>query len=267
MPGAEAANKSVLLVSPHPDDEIIGAGATILGLQAAGYNVINLAASLGKPEQYERRRAELTDACDRAGIQLVIPEEPAHISSGDDLVASQTYLTGLIKELLEEHRPDIVIAPSIHDNHHGHEVVARAARDSLLGRDGARLWMYNVWGELPHPNIYSPFDQTRLDKVLHVLDAYTGENARNDYRQLVLGRALLGPVLGTEKVFGFGSAAASSLPYAELLTEVIQVDGAWQEGQKRVLTPETILDMPSSPKSLDTWMNSPSPQQLHRDQA
>ena len=46
---------TVLHLSPHPDDEVLGAGATLLGLRDAGHRVINLACSLGRPEQQERR--------------------------------------------------------------------------------------------------------------------------------------------------------------------------------------------------------------------
>lgn len=254
MPG------NVLVVSPHPDDEIIGAGATILTLQAAGHTVINLAASLGRPEQHERRRAELTEACSRAGIELIIPEKPALISGGDDLKYAQDYLSELITSTYKTHQPQIVIAPSVHDAHHGHEVVARATRDSLSKIEGSRLWMWNMWGELPYPNLYSPFNQETLDKVTHALEAYEGENDRNDYRRMVLGRALLGSVLGTEKVFGFGAAAVSELPYAELLTEVVRTDGEWAEGTKRVLSPDNVLETPLS-TSLDAWVNSTSPHQ------
>ena len=41
---------AVLAVSPHPDDELLGAGATLMALRDAGWRVINLAASLGRED-------------------------------------------------------------------------------------------------------------------------------------------------------------------------------------------------------------------------
>ena len=67
---------TVLHLSPHPDDEVLGAGATLLGLREAGHRVINLACSLGRPEQQERRRAEVTEACRRAGFELIVHDPP-----------------------------------------------------------------------------------------------------------------------------------------------------------------------------------------------
>ena len=58
----------VLHLSPHPDDEVLGAGATLMGLREHGHRVINLACSLGRPDQQERRRREVEEACERAGF-------------------------------------------------------------------------------------------------------------------------------------------------------------------------------------------------------
>lgn len=267
MMTGESANNTgtILLVSPHPDDEIIGAGATAITLRESGHKIVNLACSLGKPEQHKRRRGELEEACGRAGIELIIPDRPALISSSDDLDSAQQQIRHMVSETFDELNPQLVIMPSVHDGHHGHEVVARATREALAQREGSRLWMYNIWGELPHPTVYSPFEKPTLDRVIEALDAYKGENDRNDYRNMVIGRALLGKVLGSEKVFGFGSAAASDMKYAELFTEVIRHNNQWLEGPKRVLNSENLLAMPTQQVTLDKRINSTSPQQRHRD--
>lgn len=257
----------ILVVSPHPDDESIGAPATLLSLRDAGFHVVNYAASLGKPEQYERRQGELTEACTRASFELVIPDEPARISSGDDLVAAQAEMTAAVSALIQKRRPVAVVSPSVHDGHHGHEVVARATRDAIINSDISTRWlMYNIWGDLPFPNIYSAFGQDRLDEVQHVLGAYEGENDRNNYQNMVIGRATLGAVLGSEKVFGFGSAAASTQPYAELLTEAVHEDGVWKEGAHRVLDASDPFGPAPLEQQIDWWINSTSPYEIHRQQ-
>lgn len=48
-----------------------------MALRDAGWYVVNLACGLGRPAHAERRRAELAEACRRAGFELVIPGEPA----------------------------------------------------------------------------------------------------------------------------------------------------------------------------------------------
>lgn len=75
----------VLPVSPHPDDEALGAPVVLQGLAAPGHRVVNAAASLGRPAQHKQRRREVVEACRRAGFGLVVNDSPARISAGDDL--------------------------------------------------------------------------------------------------------------------------------------------------------------------------------------
>src|SRR4051794_33209994 len=115
--------RTLLHLSPHPDDEVAGAPATLMALRDAGWRVVNLACGLGRPEQHERRRAELEEACKRAGFELIPCEPPLAMSADDDLEAAEDTLVGLLAGLLPQLDPGLVCAPSPHDGHHAHELV------------------------------------------------------------------------------------------------------------------------------------------------
>ena len=250
---------TVLHVAPHPDDESIGAVATLLALRHAKHEVINLACSLGRLEP-ERRRLELETACERAGFELIVHPPPLRISSGDDLAAAQRALAATVSRLIVERRVDVVVSPSPHDGHHGHEMVGRAARDAVCAAPalGPRLWMWGLWADLPHPNLYVGFDDERMARAIHVLEAHEGELERNDYRRMVRGRAEANRVLGSERVFGWG-ARGRPQPNAELLTEVVWRKGEWWASSARELDPEVPLaNGEGAPVRLGWWMDSPS---------
>jgi LmbE family N-acetylglucosaminyl deacetylase len=214
----------VLHVSPHPDDEALGAPATLLLLRRAGWRVVNAVVSLGRPDDHARRRAEATDAARRAGFELVVRGD----SPIDDWLRS----------LLGELAPTIVLSPSPHDAHPSHEAVAHATGTALAAtQDPPVWWQWGLWADLRSPTIYVPFDDDVLAEAQHMLAAYAGELARNDYARLLEARAVTYAVLGSERVFGFGSARASTLPYAELLTELDFVDTTWQVQPPRMLDP------------------------------
>jgi len=124
-----------------------------------------------------------------------------------------------------------------------------------------RWWMWAIWGDLPVPNVFYPFGDPDLARMLHILDAYTGEIERNDYRRLLSGRATTNAVLGSERVFGFGSPAASTLPYAEVLTEVRLMDGRFMASRAHTLDqgpfPASGFD-----RDLTPWLDSPSVHEL-----
>lgn len=251
------ASLTVLHLAPHPDDEVIGAPATLLRLRDAGHRIVNLACSLGHPEDHERRRDEVTEACRRAGFDLRVHEPPLKISGGDDLGAAQKALGDTVGRFVDELGVDLVVAPSPHDGHPGHEVVGRAARDALA-RDGApRLWMWGLWADLPLPTLFVPFGEEELARATYALCAHAGELARNAYVDLVRARAMAARVLGAERVFGFGEEGRP-VRYAELLTEAAFAGGRWWAGAGREPDPAGPLQDVGQERPLGWWMSERS---------
>ena len=223
----------VLHVSPHPDDELIGAPATLMVLRDAGHEIVNLACSLGRPEQEETRRAELEEACRRAGFELIVPDDG-------------------FEAALRELSADLVIGPTPHDRHPFHETVGRA----LVAAAPDRLWLWGLWGGLPFPTTVVQFDDRRLDEIQHALEAHESQVGRNDYRRLVAGRGLANTVLGAELAFGFGSEGLAG-PYAELTTEVVPAGDGWRLGAARILDLADPFPEPTG-RDIGGWLHSPS---------
>ena len=143
----------------------------------------------------------------------VFLDPPLNLDLDGDLAAATQRLATELPDLVEEHGASIVVSPSPHDVHHGHEAVGRGVQRAMAALPpDMRWWMWGVWGDLPAPNVFYGFDQAVLDRALHILDAYAGELERNDYRPFLTGRAAANAVMGSERVFGFGSPAASQAP-------------------------------------------------------
>ena len=232
-----------LHIAPHPDDELIGAPATLMALRDAGWRIVNLACSLGRPEQQRRREAELREACRRARFELRLPGEPIDISAGcnRDTARAQVAATGA--EAIDELKPDLVVSPGPGDRHHGHQVVCEGVGDAIAGNEGSepRWWMWALWGSLPQPTLGVRFGEQRMSEVLHSLDAHRGELAGTDYRRAIKARAELNAALAPEHLFGFGSGGSSGARYVELLSEVMRDGGHWMLGEPRWLDPAQPL--------------------------
>jgi LmbE family N-acetylglucosaminyl deacetylase len=248
---------AVLAVSPHPDDEIVGAGATLMALRDAGWRVVNLACDLGRPEDVRRRRRELELACRLARFELEIPDGLPGIGASDDLPHAQRVLSEAIMTAVQASGADVLIGPWPHDGHHGHEVVGRAILDAveLRGRPRHILW-WGLWADLPFPNLYVGFGPARLTELQQALAAHAGELVRNRYDRLLEARATASAVLGPERVFGFGSSGSGD-PYAELLTAV-QFDGSWRLAPARTFDPAATLTAGDGP-DIGRWLHAPSP--------
>lgn len=253
---------AVLHISPHPDDEALGAGATLIILRNHGWHVTTLACSFGRPEQASRRRAELLDACGRVGFELRETAGEIWISAGADLDAAQKRLAAEIRQALIEHQPSLLVGPSPHDGHHGHEVVGRAmidAVDSLPLPSRPRVWLWELWALMPLPTLYVAVPADVMSLAASVLDAHQGELERNGYHRALEARAHLGAVLGFERVFGWGSTAPKDR-YAEVLMEILsdQYPG-WALAKSRMLVPDEPLDTATaSGIDIGAWLVRPS---------
>lgn len=210
-----------LHLAPHPDDELLGAGATLLALRDAGWRVVNLACTLGSDgTRHEAREAELREACARAGFDVVVARRTAPLAAQIEAMARVEQAT-------------LVVSPVPGDRHLVHEQVAIAAEEALGAPGAAKVrawWQWALWGELEDPNLLVPFGAAVLERLEHALRAHAGELARNDYVRLARGRALVGGVLGPEKVFGHGTPGLPpDTPYADVLTALErEAGGRWR---------------------------------------
>jgi LmbE family N-acetylglucosaminyl deacetylase len=249
----------VLHVAPHPDDELVAAGATLMALRDLGLPIVNLAVGLGRPEQHARRAVELREACRRAGFELRVCEPPLAISRDDDLAAAEERLLAELTRLLAELDVVLVVGPHPHDGHHAHELAGRAIRRALESCGGGappRWWAWSLWADLPLPTLVVAFGEDRLREMLAALRAHAGELGRNDYERLVPARAAANAILGAERVFGFGALGLET-PYAELVCELVRVDGSWYLCQPRVLGDDPFAGEPGGAR-VDRWLAEPS---------
>jgi LmbE family N-acetylglucosaminyl deacetylase len=123
----------VLVVAPHPDDEVIGCAGAILLHVAAGDRVCVAVATDG------RRSRTVSDANAMAALRRREAEAAAHILGIQELEWlglpegewSTSTLTELLSALLTRLAPDVVYAPSRIDFHPEHRHVAHALALSL----------------------------------------------------------------------------------------------------------------------------------------
>jgi LmbE family N-acetylglucosaminyl deacetylase len=250
----------VLHASPHPDDELVGAPATLMALRDAGHQIVNVACSLGRTEHAAQRRAEVEEACRRARFELVVldlPLSPVPRGPAPERDEAERRLADDLRRLCEERSPELVVGPSPHDRHPGHEVVGRALIAALEKAPGPeRLWMWGLWGELPFPTTIVEYADQRLEEILYALEAHASQLARNDYRRLVTGRGTAETVLAAELAFGFGEGGLGG-PYVEATTEAVREASGWRLGTARRFDPSDPFPEPAGP-DIGWWLRARS---------
>jgi LmbE family N-acetylglucosaminyl deacetylase len=143
------ARRSCLVVAPHPDDETLGAGATIMRKVDAGTRVHLVVATDGSKsppgdpvEVAALRTAELRAACRVLGLSESDVTWLPFVDA--ELVGKEGDLVEAIADVVAAVRPSEVLVTAESDPHEDHALVARATRRALAGT-GVRLLTYPIW--------------------------------------------------------------------------------------------------------------------------
>ncbi|MDP8238530.1 MAG: methyltransferase domain-containing protein [Candidatus Hatepunaea meridiana] len=149
---------NILIVSPHPDDEAIGCGGTMIKLLARGNQVTVLqmtdgssTAALENVDDEIRRNVRMKEAAkvvEFIGIsELILWREP------DGQLCPRPDNIIKMKELLERTAPRIIFVPFVNDPHPDHiaanRIMRYALEDSGLDLNEVRIMCYEVWSVLP----------------------------------------------------------------------------------------------------------------------
>jgi LmbE family N-acetylglucosaminyl deacetylase len=127
----------MLVLAPHPDDETLSCGATISRVSASGGSAVIMVATDGRfgitsappAAVASLRREEVQNAAGILGVDrnhLVLLELP-----DGSLDVNENRLSEVMKGVLTDFEPDVVVSPAPFDVHPDHAVLGRVARSVL----------------------------------------------------------------------------------------------------------------------------------------
>jgi len=162
---------TILILSPHPDDEsIIGSLPLRLQLENNAH-IINVAVTLGsKKNRQKERLKELKNACEVLDIEF------------DVLSDDWTTKAKELKLLLLKYQPQLILAPHLNDFHPTHiktgkllEKVLKAYKANILV-----AWT-EFWAPMEKPNCLIEVPIEIVELQMKALQMHEGEIKRNPY--------------------------------------------------------------------------------------
>lgn len=155
-----------LVLSPHPDDDTVGCGGTIVKLLEAGKDVrvVYLSMQVGEFTPDERRR-EIHSALEHLGVRDFSLRESSFPSLKEAIE--------IITQEIRSYVPDAVFAPSPFENHDQHlrtfEAFRLAVEKMSVNPDAI---LYEIWNPLM-PNLLIPVNEAMERKVTAIRDHWT----------------------------------------------------------------------------------------------
>ena len=166
--------RRALVLSPHPDDELIGAGGTILKILQAGGDCKVLQMTNGRSAVALSRQAESLKKIVRVNeAQVVAQELGVELECWDDcddgVFKSTPELISRLTDTLNAFQPDAVFLPFVTDAHPDHvvsNVIFSGALENLTHNCMQSVFGYEVWSFCRHNFTVDVTDMVQVKRDL-----------------------------------------------------------------------------------------------------
>jgi LmbE family N-acetylglucosaminyl deacetylase len=147
------SHRRALVLAPHPDDEVLGCGGTVILLHDSGAQLRTLIATDGDAlkcgpftaaEVGRRRREEAR----RAAVHLGTPLPMAFGFPDAGLTGMLDVVAERISEQVAEFQPQMIFAPWPLDDHPDHQALSVALAQARVP-PSTEVWAYEVWTAVP----------------------------------------------------------------------------------------------------------------------
>jgi N-acetylglucosamine malate deacetylase 1 len=201
----------VLVVAPHPDDEVIAIGGSLALHQRVGSEVLTLYATLDAPASDGSilRRGEAERAAHLLGFA------PRFLGFPDgSLSLHEEGMTRAIVDAIRSFRPSVIFCPFPGDHHRDH-MSAAACTGAAVARSGyaGEVCCYEVWTSL-WPNVGVDISSV-IERKREAINCYASQVAHLHYVEGALGlnrfRGLKLEVPYAEALFACKSRAFTEL--------------------------------------------------------
>lgn len=184
--GSPPLGERIVVVAPHPDDEVLAAGGLMRWAAEQGREILIVAVTDGEASHPESSRVSRTDLRrrralerDEALVRLGVPATDVVRLQIDDFACARVVpeVARRLRALLRAE--DTVIGPAMTDCHPDHVAVAEAVAVASSGNHNVELWEAPTWA-LVHETAEEPDRTLTLDAPAweakgHAMAAYRSQ--------------------------------------------------------------------------------------------
>ena len=181
---AGPAARRILIVAPHPDDEMIGPGGTVIKACRGGAEVTVLHLTGSRGEEGAARSAEAAEVARRFGYRVLSLDIP----EGDLAIDDPTI--GRFAAAVDQARPEAIFVPFLLDDHAEHRMASfllAAAWNKNRIANAIEVWSYQVYSALT-PNVAVDITDVAREKAEAIRTWRNSAMRHRDWAHFALGR-------------------------------------------------------------------------------
>lgn len=173
-------NKNVLVLAPHTDDGEFGCGGTMARLLEEGHNVFYVAFSICKDSVPEGYPKNILDTECRKAMSVFGIEDKSITVLDYPVREFDSHRQEILDDMLKISRkvePSIVFAPSVHDIHQDHNVIAVEAMRAFKNMT---LYAYEVpWNNFTFSNqVFFKLEKRHVERKRKAIECYETQVGR-----------------------------------------------------------------------------------------
>ena len=163
----------ILVIAPHPDDEIIGCGGLLIGMKKKGAKLGIIYLTDGRstsgwknapPEILNTPRYhEARNVCNSIKVDMA-----SYLDGVSGQLKTNRVLEESVSDFIVQFNPEVILIPFINDPHQDHiesnKILARALKISGITLNEIMILSYEVWSFVP-ANIYYKIDEFSIQKT------------------------------------------------------------------------------------------------------
>jgi len=190
---------NILVISPHPDDDVLGAGGMMIGASQKGRGVFSIYITDGRgsprldPSVSDQEMAQQREAEAKASLKKMRATGGffLRIKSDEIQVINVQNLIKWLIDIFEYIGPAEVYLPGPYERHRTHQRCTRLTIEALRSLVSLRpfLWGYSLWGSFWGGKRREILDITAMiETKAEAIHAHSSQMTYKDYCQGILGR-------------------------------------------------------------------------------
>ncbi|MDP8901369.1 MAG: PIG-L family deacetylase [Actinomycetota bacterium] len=177
---------NVLVLAPHPDDEVLGCGGTLAKLADRGASICvtyMTSGEAGLPEMPAKAAGALREGEAARAAAILGVEETTFLRQRDWHLADDVLMAAeALGHVLAAVAPDAVFLPHADDGHGDHAACLQILTAALAasGVGVPEVLGYEIWTPLPYYDVVEDVSAT-MSRKLQAMRAYASQLAVHDY--------------------------------------------------------------------------------------
>jgi len=187
--------KTILSLSPHSDDDVIGWGGWLHMNHLEGNRIVSVCLTDGgggggtlypdREELVRHRKQEF-----RKAAQLIGTTEVLFWDEPDGQLKPSRNLVNRLRALIDKVGPDIIVLPSFLDAHWDHQATGELLARALCGKSYGSVICFQgeIWTPLPFFNVHTVIDPV-LELKRRAIQSFSTQLRQADFLEAAIGLA------------------------------------------------------------------------------